>query len=143
MQTNNKNISRKEQADLVWSKLLKDIKNPELAILLNALLSQYEKDIIANRLVAISLIKQGKTYKEIGEELWLSSSTIRSLKRMLENKSATEYQTYRRLKNAAKETIEKSRKKAYVPEPSPFFDAIDNFFAGIPKRTGFRGTRRF
>jgi DNA-binding CsgD family transcriptional regulator len=127
----------------VWSKLLKDIKNPELETLLNALLSQYEKDIITNRLIAISLIKQGKTYKEIGEELWLSSSTIRSLKRILENKSAKEYQTYRQLKKMAKEKIEKNRKKEYIPEPSPFFDAIDHFFNSIPRKTGFRGTRRF
>lgn len=143
MKINNKNISRKEQASLVWLKLLIDIKNPELKILLNTLLSQYEKDIISNRIIAISLIKRGKTYKEIGEELWLSSSTIRSLKRMLENESAKEYQTYRQVKKAVKEKIEKNRKKEYIPEPSPFFDAIDHFFNSIPRKTGFRGTRRF
>lgn len=143
MQTNNKKVSKKERVNLVWSKLLKDITNPELEILLNTLLSQYEKDIIANRLIAVSLIKQGKTYKEIGEELWLSSSTIRSLKRMLENKSAKEYQTYRQVKKATKEKIEKNRKKEYIQEPSPFFDAIDHFFNSLPNKTGFRGTRRF
>jgi uncharacterized protein YerC len=143
MQTNNKNISRKERASLVWSKLLENIKNPKVEILLNTLLSQYEKDIVANRLIAISLIKQNKTYKEIGEELWLSSSTIRSLKRMLENKTAKEYQTYRGFKKAEKEKNEKSHKKEYIPEPSPFFDAIDHFFTSVPKKTGLRGTRRF
>jgi uncharacterized protein YerC len=143
MKTNNKNISRKERVNLVWSKLLKNIKNPKLEILLNTLLSQYEKDIIANRLIAVSLIKHGKTYKEIGEELWLSSSTIRSLKKMMENKAAKEYQTYRQLKKATKEEIEKNRKKEYIPEPSPFFDAIDHFFNSIPRKTGFHGTRRF
>jgi len=143
MSTNNKRVSRKERAGLVWAKLLENIKDPKLTILLNTLLSQYEKDLVANRLIAISLIKQGKTYKEIGEELWLSPSTIRSLKRILENKSIKEYQTYRQLKRAAKEKIEKSRKKEYIPEPSPFFDAIDHFFNSIPRKTGFRGTRRF
>lgn len=143
MKTSDKNISRKEKAELVWEKLLESIKNPELKILLNTLLSRYEKDIITNRLIAVSLIKQGKTYKEIGKELWLSPSTIRSLKRITENNSTKEYQTYRRIRKTTKEKIKRSCKEKYTQEPSPFLDAIDNFFAGIPKRTGFRGTRRF
>ncbi len=143
MKAKNKYISRKKQLNIIWVNLLKSLKKPGLEILLNKILSQYEKNLIANRLAAISLIKQGKSYKEIGEELWLSPSTIRSLKSIMANSNTEEYQTYRQVKRVAREKIEGEKKDVFIPESSPFFDAIDTFFNRIPKRTGFKGTRRF
>lgn len=40
--------------------------------LLESVLSAKEKNLIINRLIAAALIKENKTYREIGEILWLS-----------------------------------------------------------------------
>src|SRR3989344_6201734 len=81
-----------------WLKFLKDIKNPDAADALNSLLSSREKIMIINRMAAMVLIREGKTYRQIGEELWVSPTTVRSLKRTLEN-NLKEYQSYRLLRN--------------------------------------------
>jgi len=143
MNIKNKYVSKKEQLKLIWLGLLKEINNPKLEKFLNTLLSQYEKDIISNRLAALSLIKQGKTYREIGKELWLSSTTISSLKSIVKGDPNTEYKTHRQIRRISGEKIEEEKKNKYYPEPSPFFDTIDSIFNKIPRKTGFRGTRRF
>lgn len=72
--------SRKEWEKFIWGKFLKSIKdidsNKGLGKLLDSVLSENEKRLIIKRMVAISLIRQGKTYKEIGEILWISPETI-------------------------------------------------------------------
>lgn len=124
--------SRKEWAAAVWQTFLKDVKNSDLGIVLDSLLSPYEKSIIVNRLAATSLIKKGKTYRQIGEQLWLSSTTIRSLKRGLENKHEREYQSYRLLKNKRPSKIMKTREE--VPEMPEFFRRLDYLLENFPKK---------
>src|SRR3989344_3336223 len=128
----NKFKSRKEWAAATWQRLLKDIKNSELSVVMDSLLSQYEKNMIINRLAAISLIKAGKTYRQIGEELWLSSTTIRSLKRGLENGLDKEYQSYRLLKN--KRPLKKVVIKEEIPAMPEFFRRLDYYFSDFPKK---------
>lgn len=127
--------SRKEWVGFVWTKILDDVKNPKLANMLNTLISAHEKEIIVNRLAALTFIKQGKSYKQIGEELWLSPTTIRSLKRIVENNFKKEYKSYNKLrKDNAKEKPEKKN----VTETSSFADWVDYYASTFPKRNGPR-----
>lgn len=133
--------SRDTWMNYAWIKLLENIQNKIMSKVLDSLLSRYEKKIIINRLVALSLIKKGKTYKQIGEELWLSPNTIRSLKMIFENKSAKEYQGDRFRRNKKlKDAAEKEPKK-YYPEPSPFFDWVDHFVSSLPEKHGRRWSK--
>ncbi len=86
--------SRKEWEAAIWKSFLENIKksksSQKLKEIFNNLLSAREKKIIINRLITISLIKQGKTYREIREIVWVSHNTISALKKML--KKHSEYQ---------------------------------------------------
>ena len=128
--------SRKEWFDCAWSKLLEDIKNHDLSAALDALLSLYEKKIIINRFAAVSLIKEGKTYRQIGEELWLSPTTIRSLKRTLGNNPVKEYQSYRLLKNKHKNE-ERINRKEFIKTPA-WVAWVDHIVATFPEKNGSR-----
>jgi len=73
------------------------------------------------------LIKQGKSYKQIGEKLWLSPTTIRSLRKVLDNRPEEGYQSYRFRKNQKIREIKEKEIKKYHPESSPFFDWIKRY----------------
>lgn len=132
--------SRNDWVNFVWSKILADVKNLQFANMLNILISAHEKEIVVNRLAALTFIKQGKSYKQIGEELWLSPTTIRSLKRVAENNFNKEYKSYNKLKKDNENIKEKNERenKKYIPEPSPFFDWINYYASVFPKRNGPR-----
>ncbi|PIY58867.1 hypothetical protein COY97_01955, partial [Candidatus Wolfebacteria bacterium CG_4_10_14_0_8_um_filter_39_64] len=86
--------SRKEWENYLWRVFLKNVEKSKLekrlANFLNNLLSETEKKNIVRRLTVIFLLKQGKTYKEIGEILWISPGTISAIKKSLLN-----YRNYR------------------------------------------------
>src|SRR3989344_6778020 len=133
--------SRKEWSDYVWRRLLKDIKNPALSAALDSLLSSYEKNIIINRFAAVTLIKDGQSYREIGRELWLSSNTVRSLKKVLENNSAKEYQSYRLRSNKRKHAQEikaSVKAKKEISEQSDFLNWVDYCISVMPEKNGPR-----
>lgn len=76
--------SRKEWEGFVWEKFLENIKkdsSEKATKFLNRLLTNNEKKIIIKRLLTLSLINKGKSYRKIGEILWISPSTISSLKK--------------------------------------------------------------
>lgn len=83
--------SKKEWGESAWLNFLKDIKKTksekELKELLNILISAKEKNFITRRLMAVYLIKQGKSYREIGNILWISPTTISAIKRSVLKKS--------------------------------------------------------
>ena len=135
MEKINKIGSREKWFNYAWSKIINDVKNSTLNIVLDSLLTSYEKQIIVNRVAALILIKEGKTYKQIGEELWLSPTTIRSLKKILEQNNTKEYASYRSFKNKLK--IKKEVKKALIHDTS-FIDWIDYCASVFPKRNGPR-----
>ena len=90
--------SRKEWEEFAWSSFLKKLliinQEKQLKELLESVLSAKEKKLIINRLIAAALINKGKTYREIGEILWLSPNTISAIKKGLLKKSF--YCGYRR-----------------------------------------------
>ena len=130
----NKFNSRREWTDFMWKKLLSDIKNPNLSALLDSLLTSYEKNIIINRIAALALIKKGESYRQIGEKLWLSPNTIRSLKKILEN-NANKYQSRRYIVN---KKIKLGKSKIKIPESHPIIDWIDYCVSVFPKKHGPR-----
>ncbi len=128
----------------MWVKLLKDIGNPDTSAMLDSLLSPYEKQIIVNRLAALILIRDGKTYKQIGEELWLSPSTIRSLKKTIEDKSVKEYQSYRltsnkrKKENREKELAEAEKIIERQRQTPDWIHWLDRMEKNFPKKHGPR-----
>ena len=127
--------SREDWFNYAWSKIINDVKSSTLSIVLDSLLTSYEKQIIVNRVAALILIKEGKTYKQIGEELWLSPTTIRSLKKMLEGSAENKYTSYRFSKN--KLNSKKEIVKANIHDTS-FIDWVDYCASVFPKRNGPR-----
>ena len=86
----NKFKSRREWEANVWSKLIGGftrISSPqEMEKSLNLLLTSHEKTQMIKRASAISLLKQGKSYREIGELLWLSPTTVNAIRKSLRRK---------------------------------------------------------
>lgn len=89
--------SRKEWREFIWLEFLREVKKTkseeQFKEILESVLSAKEKNLIINRLMAAALIKNGKTYREISELLWLSPNTISAIKKNLLRKSF--YQGYR------------------------------------------------
>ncbi|OGY64070.1 MAG: hypothetical protein A3I89_02235 [Candidatus Harrisonbacteria bacterium RIFCSPLOWO2_02_FULL_41_11] len=79
--------SRKEWETQVWSKLIEGFTEinsaQKMEKSLNLLLTSHEKTQMIKRASAISLLKQGKSYRQIGELLWLSPTTINAIRKSL------------------------------------------------------------
>jgi DNA-binding CsgD family transcriptional regulator len=127
--------SRKDWINFTWSTILADVKNPQFANMLNVLISAHEKENIVNRLAALIFIEQGKSYKQIGEELWVSPTTIRSLKRITDNNYSKEYKSYNKLR---KDNESNKIKSKNVPETPSFVNWINYYASVFPKRNGPR-----
>ena len=86
----NKFDSRREWEKYIWSILIKEIIKAnsikEIEKVLDLLLTAHEKKQMIKRASAISLLKQGKSYSEIGEVLWLSPTTISAIRKSLRTK---------------------------------------------------------
>ena len=83
--------SRKEWETHVWKKVIEGLGKTnsfkEVEQSLNMLLTSYEKKQIINRAVAISLLRQGRSYSQIGEMLWLSPTTINAIRKSMRAQS--------------------------------------------------------
>ena len=92
----NKFKSRKEWEAYIWKQIIEGlvkIKSTEgMEQSLSLTLTDYEKKQMIKRAVAIALLRQGKTYRDIGKILWLSPSTISALKKSL--RSHQEYTSH-------------------------------------------------
>ena len=79
--------SRKEWEEYVWRKLVEGISQAvsvkDVEQSLTLLLTAHEKKQIIKRAVAISLLKQGKSYSAIGKILWLSPQTISAIRKSM------------------------------------------------------------
>jgi len=80
-----KNKHRTEWKEFLWDALAEKIASAkskrQARQILDRLFSDYEKDLAAKRIAALSLIHQGLGYKEISEILWLSHPTISAIKK--------------------------------------------------------------
>jgi uncharacterized protein YerC len=77
--------SRKEWERDCWEELQ---KSPEL---LKLLVTPYERRNLVLRAAVIDRIKSGKSYREIEEELWLSSQTISVIKKAIKRSGYISY----------------------------------------------------
>jgi Trp operon repressor len=79
--------SRKEWEEHIWEILTQELAQADAAEkigqILKLLITESEKKLIINRAVAISMIQQGKSYREIGRLLWLSPTTISALNKSI------------------------------------------------------------
>ncbi len=131
--------SRKEWEAAIWEKFLENVKmsksKQELKKIFDGLLSASEKKTIVKRLIAISLIKQGKTYRQIREIVWVSHNTISALKKTLKKRS--EYQN--NPSSNKRNKMNKTGRTRGIPEKT-IFDYWLNF--PLPSYTG-KGRWRF
>lgn len=109
--------SRKEWEAACWEKVL------ESKDLLRLLVTAHERHDLVLRATALDSISAGKSYKQIGEELWLSPQTISSIKKTINEKS---YRSYL-------ERSKKERKKRAYSYPKPGRPRPE----GIPRRTKY------
>lgn len=77
--------SRREWEEVCWRKILKD---PGL---LELLVTPGERHDVVMRAAALQRIISGKSYRQIGEELWLSSQTVSGIKKALDRRSYRSY----------------------------------------------------
>ena len=134
--------SRKEWEEFIWQKFTERLKNTktseQLKEILESVLGSREKNFMIKRLIAIALISQNKTYREIGEIIWLSPNTISSVKKNLFRKSI--YSGYKKSDNKFdKNNKKKISKKEWADA------ALDllNLFDRIPLPPMGKGRWRF
>ncbi len=99
----------KEFNKFVWGEFIEFLSHKpqkELDDFLSRIISQTEKELIINRLLVISLLKDGKSYKDIERELWVSPNTIRTIKKNSgEYKSSRHYAKNKNVKKGKESTI--------------------------------------
>jgi len=78
--------SRKEWEETCWRKILNSQD------FLVSLITPYERHNFVLRAAVMDRIRSGKSYRQIGEELWLSSQTISVIKKAINSDG---YQSYR------------------------------------------------
>ena len=110
--------SRKEWEAACWRKI------SESKELLHLLLTSHEKHDLVMRAAALEYLASGKSYKKIGEELWLSPQTISGIKKAINEKS---YRSY----------LERSKKERKRKQYSPGPPSSKPRHRGIPHKTKY------
>lgn len=83
--------SRKEWEEFLWEEVLGFILESKdksgLKQKLESLFSKHERSLALRRLTAILLLKEGLSYRKIGEILWVAPATISTIKKSFSGKS--------------------------------------------------------
>lgn len=110
----NKFKSRKEWERYVWDELLRKLSEAhssrEMKQMFEALITVHEKRHIIHRASAISLLKKGMSYRDIGSALWLSPVTISAIRKSM-RAHAGYVSTYARNKKGEKQYKRLTRKE--------------------------------
>ncbi len=123
----------------IWKKFLEEIEDSgsrrETSKFLDSILTENEKKIISKRLVALALVRSGKSYREIGRLLWISPCTISALSKVINEIES--YQSDRQFRTKRKS----ERRKRLKELPSP---TILDYWASLPlpSKSGFRKNKR-
>jgi len=86
MRTSKKNLhpSIKKQIRISFAKTLSDLKTPEkIDEFLNDLLKDSEYEMLTKRLATVYWLKKGRSYKNIQDNLKISSATVVSIKQSM------------------------------------------------------------
>lgn len=89
MQTSSKKLSKKHQRQITeqFVTLLSDLRHPdECEYFLKSFLTETEQSVFAKRLGIVWMLHQNKSYKEIKKKLKVSSATISSIARQMDEK---------------------------------------------------------
>lgn len=117
----------------LWEKLINKItaaKSPKATkLILENLISDYEKKMILRRLAVTGLVRTGKTYQEIGEILWMSPQTISTMKKNLLGNRNNNYKSYKHFYGGPMKYSDISKSKTI----KPFFEDL---FTNPPRPTG-------
>ena len=106
-----KSKNRKEREAAAWDIFVLSLANKSKSEIQEAMgiFSEKEKQIVVYRLMVADSLKQGMTYREIGDDLWLSPQTISAIKKSLLSKSG-DYESYR-------SGYRKARSYSSIPTP--------------------------
>ncbi len=87
--------SRSAWEEDVWRTLVARfvaLREPkELSSVLAMFITAKERSLLLRRVAAVNRILEGKSYREIGEELWLIPQTISGIKKALQEKKYRSY----------------------------------------------------
>src|SRR3989344_583861 len=114
----NNYASRTEWESACWRKILKSRE------LLRLLTTDHERHDLVMRASALAGLIAGKSYKQIGRELWLSPQTVSGIKQVLNGKT---YRSY--LERSKKER----KKRGYSTGPARRWAK----YRGRPRRTKY------
>ena len=116
------NKHRTEWQDFLWTRFLEKFSwiksGDQKRNAIEALFSNYEKQLIIKRLAAMILLREGKGSKEISDLLWLSWSTISALKKTFSSSGGC-YNSQRSFK-----TIKKTNNSSNKPKQHSWLDAL-------------------
>ena len=77
--------SRKEWEEFLWNRaldfILESKDKKDLKQKLESLFGKYERSLALRRLTTLLLLKESLSYKDIGRLLWISSTTISTIKK--------------------------------------------------------------
>lgn len=102
--------SRAEWEDACWHKI------SESKEILELISTSSERHDLVMRAAAINALILGKSYREIGKELWLSPQTISGIKKTLDEDS---YKSYPGRKERKKKVYSHSDTRKYGPRGTP------------------------
>ena len=110
--------SRKEWEAAAWERVLTSTDA------LRLLVTAHERRAIVMRAAALDRISSGKSYRDIGRELWLSPQTVSGIKKAVKEKI---YRSY------LERSKHERKKKVYHPQGA----ARKEKSFGIPRRTKY------
>ena len=136
--------SHREWEDKLWNEMLSHISkiNSDLVLnqFLSTIISKKERRIIMKRLAIVLMLKEGKTYNEIGQALWVSPSTIRAVRKSLldEKGYITRWDSYLNQKeNKARERSPKAPMRIADSRLLTLLDTILSGKTNMRARYGF------
>jgi Trp operon repressor len=135
-------MSNKETEKLMqnlWNDLIKKLSETSseeaMRKILEKLITKDEKDMILKRLAVVSLVRSGKTYREIGEILWLSPTTVSTIKKNVLDVNKN-YKSYRHFYSGPAKWS--AGPKIKIQKNKGLFDGIDlwDLFLHPPRPAG-------
>ncbi len=110
--------SREQWENACWRKIL------ESKELLSLLITSHERRDLVRRVAAMNMLVSGKSYREIGNELWVSPQTISVIKKAMNENG---YRSY----------LERSHKERKKRKYSAWPSAAKPKYRGRPRRTKY------
>lgn len=118
--------SADEWSEKLWERILEGVANSrskkEVQKFLESILSERERTFLLRRLAILALIQSGKSYKEIGEILWVSPQTVSTIKKNFSGNTGR-YRGHKKLKGGAR------NKRGESVTSSVTIDFIFNFLS--------------